>query len=250
MKQQKVKAKQRRCNTLIDTYIKFKFDFGYEHKVGEEEIENSRRFVHYYEKSLQQKQEIKLNDYLKKELRRRFVKINVEFKNKDKFKYDVYTNILEKIPDFIFPYEVLLKETIIKNSRVNNKFYFKILKGISEVMYIGLCDDEYNPMTGYFGNPCSRVFIIDPKRYFEQASRFFYFDMRKYEKKEGDIYGIELNTMTGKIEMYFNGILNKTINVDIKNNRDYRFGISFGGSGDKIQILNQHEIKNHMANIK
>ena len=71
----------------------------------------------------------------------------------------------------------------------------------------------------------------------------FFFDVKNHEVNEGDIYGIELNTTSGQIDMYINWVLNKTIDVEIKKESDYRFGISIGRFGDKIQILNQHEIK-------
>ena len=94
-KKRKTKENKRK-NIFIDVLFKFKYDFGYTHKVSEEEKENSRRFVRFYEKPLLVKQEIKLNDFLKKELRKCYVKIKIEIEDKNRLTYHEFTNILER----------------------------------------------------------------------------------------------------------------------------------------------------------
>jgi len=228
-------------NSFIDLNIIFKFDFWYIHKINEEQIEKINRFVRFYNKSLCQKEEILLNDYLKNELRKivalkkERLKIDVDLMDEYQLKYDEKENTLEKIL-LGCGFSASLKRLPKKNCETNeNKFSIKILKTKFGYIKIGLTTLNVNHI---FGNSLcwdnGLCFDCNDGMYMHKNKwmQFIWFNA-----KDGDVIGIKYNSKEGEIELFINnkskGILCKDLNV----NEDYRFAVKLIDVCDKIQII-------------
>jgi len=222
-KKQKIK-KQKIKNSFIDLKIIFKFDYWYIHSLSEEQIENIHRFIRFYNKPLCQKEEILLNDYLKKELRKVIelkkieerLKLVVDSEDVNYLEYYEKENILEKIGYKRGSSTASLKRITKKNCDTDeNKFSIKILKTTSITIQIGLRTIPNKSNTSYW--------------------KIFYYT--GFDAKEGSIIRYKYDSKKGYIEGSINNELKK-MKPDILNfENDYMFSVSLFNIGDKIQII-------------
>ena len=91
--------------SFIDFKIQFYFNLGYKHHVSSSEIKNISKYEYTFEdKTINQKQEIKLNNFLIKllncfkiDLIKEGLKIDINLLNKEVLKYNENENTLERI---------------------------------------------------------------------------------------------------------------------------------------------------------
>ena len=234
-------------NSFIDLNIIFKFDYWYIHTISEEQIENTNRFIRFYDKSLLQKEEILLNDYLKKELR----KIVALKKEKERLKidtdlipgyitkYDEKENTLEKIDigAFNFPTVVPLKRLTKKNNDSNeNKFSIKILQINRGHIIIGLttlnCTFKKLNCIGWKNSWGFNCYNGMKRRDNEKCDLF-----TNFHGKVGDIIGIKYDSLKGEIELFINNQSKGVMFSGLDINQNYRFGVTLLDAEDKIKII-------------
>jgi len=243
IKKQKIN-KQKIKNSFIDFNIIFKFDYWYIHKVNEEQIENVNRFIRFYNKPLCQKEEILLNDYLKKELRRFIflqklerLKLDVNSMDVNYFKYYEKENILEKIGrDFNCSSTSLKRLTKKKCDTDENKFSIKILEINYGYIIIGLSTLNFDfkklNCIGW-GNSWGFNCYNGMKRCGDgEWGSFTYFN-----GKVGDIIGIKYNSLKGELELFINNQSKGVMFHGFDINKNYRFCVTLCDVGNKIKII-------------
>jgi len=232
--------------SFIDFKIKFYYNLFYKHHVSTTKIENIKKYEYTFEnKTLNQKQEIKLNNFLirllncfKIDLNKECPKIDAELMNEKFFKYNEKGNILEKINDNHNFFSVPLKKISKKNCNSDeNKFSIKILNTKFGEVIVGLTDLNVNFKNNYWIGKDSKSWGFDcangMKWFVMEFEHFF----KGFKAKKGDVIGLKFNSIYGEIEIFINGkskgIMFDTIDIS----KNYRFAISLCGFGDKVKII-------------
>ena len=236
--------------SFIDFKIQFYFNLGYNHHVSSSEIENIKKYEFTFnDKTLNQKQEIKLNNFLIKllncfkiDLIKEGLKIDIETMEVDEVKYDEKENTLEKIRNTDDSL-VILNKISKKNCNSNkNKFSIKILNTKYGFLIIGISNlkFDYKEQSWKGKNLETWGFKCYNESNTQQLEKDKYLSndlLKDFKGKNGDIISLKYNSIKGEIEIFINNeskglITNK---VDIK--QDYRFVITMYSIGDKIHAF-------------
>jgi len=234
--------------SFIDFKIQFYFNLGYNHHVSSSEIENIKKYEFTFnDKTLNQKQEIKLNNFLIKLLNcfkiylmKEGLKIDVKLMNKNELKYNEKENTLKRISfNYCKFFSATLKKISKKNCNSNeNKFLIKILKTNDADIFIGLTNLNFNfkENNDVFGDGKNSwgFWCHNGNKLFNNRGEDF---LKGYKGKNGDIIGLKYNSIKGNIEIFINNESKGIMFNDININQDYRFGITLYHFRDKIQIL-------------
>jgi len=232
--------------SFIDFKIKFYFNLGYNHHVSSSEIKNIKKYEYTFEeKTTNQKQEIKLNNFLIKllncfkiDLIKESLKIDVDLMNEKFLKYNENENTLERIGNKYYYFPVPLKKISKKNCNSNeNKFSIKILNTDYGSIRIGITNSNFNfKINNFLGNDSNYwlFYCCNGAKFFNGKLEYI---LNKFNGKKGDVIGFKFNSIKGEIELFINneskGIIFKNLNI----NENYRFVILMWSKGDKVQII-------------
>ena len=247
IKRQKInKAKIK--NSFIDVILIFKFDFWYIHSISEKKIENVNRVVRFENKPLHQKEEILLNDYLKRELRKvvdllklERLKIDIDVFFMKFLEYNEKENILtkKKFNDENDDDEscclcctVTSKRLTKKNCDTDeNKFSIKILNTKQGEIGIGLRRSVFNiDNVNHWCYLCGFKLTSSGKNSKEKC-------YPTIKVKIGDIISLIYNSKKGELKLKINDSIMLFSFSGLSIKEDYKFELTLYNRGDKIQII-------------
>jgi len=241
IKIQKIK-KAKIKNSFIDVILIFKYDFWYVHKINEEQIKNVNRFVRFENKSLCQKEEILLNDYLKKELRKNVelwkaerLKIDITIDDKNLLVYDKINNLVgfkkfnEIDDDYIFRSCTITSKRLTKKicDENENRFSIYIVHTKRGLLRIGLVESNFINFWCYY---CGCMTTCRYKSYHIESLPF-------NKIKAGDIISLTYCSKKGTIKLEINGTITGTCFTGLNVKEDYRFVLTLFNEGDTIEII-------------
>ena len=234
--------------SFVDFKIQFYFNLGYKHHVSSSEIKNISKYEYTFEeKTLNQKQEIKLNNFLKELLNcfkinliKEGLKIDINLINKKKLEFNENENSLKKIEKDFCWISAPLKKISKKNNNSNeNKFSIKILNTQDGDIMIGLTNFNFNFKEKFnvIGKDLNSwgFFLNDCTKWFNNKGEDFLKDFE--DVKYGDIFGLKFNSIKGEIEIFINGESKGIMFNNLDINKNYKFAISLIDNGDKVQII-------------
>jgi len=155
-------------------------------------------------------------------------KLEEDFIDKTEFIYNEKENILEKITNSSY-YSVPLNKISKKNCNSNeNGFSIEILNTDCRNIIIGL-----SPLSFYFKQSDE----VNFNKHRLWINGFNFYNYKEKEIKNGDVIGLQYDSIKGEIEFFLNfkttGIIKKVPDI-IQN---YRFTITLYDVGDKVQII-------------
>jgi len=257
--------------TFIDINIKFKKNPNFKYEIKEGDVKSSDRYIRFISFPFRFKQEIKLNDYLKPELRKAVILINkkseLDDSNINLFKLSYSNFKLRKISGD-GAISIPLKKVPKKNCNSDfNKFSIKIISNYfgSDIVIglmhdinsdfsighcVGLSENEwgYIHSCGVWSQGDTFNFLNKYKDGVRVACKCNIFEKTEYtnddkkfremnECKEGDVVSCKYDSVKGNIEVFKNGTSIGLMARNIDTSLNYLFAVSLIQKGDCIKMV-------------